>query len=131
MKKLILAVTLSLFLTPCFAQEDPVAQLESALRQYATGNKFAGYSMTCMNILVIGKSGLYAPSSSRSCLGAMMTKAIGEQAVQQLGWQYVYRTPKMDLVQATQGSTGTTYMLIHYDTAGNGSELTFFNDALP
>ncbi|MHB9119275.1 MAG: hypothetical protein ACYC2R_13535 [Burkholderiales bacterium] len=131
MKKLILAVTLSIFFTPCFAQEDPIAQLQAALRNYPTSNKFAGYYLTCANIVIIGKSGIYAPTWSRSCLSNMMTKAVGEQAIQGLGWQFVYRTPQMDLVKAAQESTGTTYMLIHYDTAGNASELTFFNDTLP
>ena len=131
MKKLLVTV-LFFMAAPAFAQNDPIAQLKAAIAEYPAGNQFAGYSMTCINVFVVGKGGIYAPSSARQCVGYMLTKAVADQLVSELGWTPVYHTNAMDLVQAGPAtSSGITYMLVHYDKSGNASELTLFNDTLP
>ncbi len=130
--KRLLAAILFFIAAPAFAQHDPIAQLKAAIAEYPTGNQFAGYSMSCINVFVVGKGGIYAPSSARQCVGYMLTKAVTDQLVSELGWTPVYRTSAMDMVQAGPAtSNGITYMLVHYDKSGNASELTLFNDTLP
>lgn len=118
--------------TPAFAQHDPIAQLQEAIANYPkNGNQFAGYSLSCMNIFVAGKSGIYAPSSQRQCLSGMLTKSMADQVISEIKWTHVYRSTDMDLVKVVPtSSTGDVYMLIHYDRSGNASELTLFNGRL-
>ncbi|MBI5938002.1 MAG: hypothetical protein HY850_09160 [Betaproteobacteria bacterium] len=132
MKKLLIA-TLFFIAAPAFAQYDPIAQFKAAMAEYPkSGNQFAGYSLSCINLFVVGKSGIYAPSSQRQCVSYMLTKAVADQLVGELKWTHVYRTKAMDMVQAGAAtSSGITYMLIHYDKSGNASEFTLFNDTLP
>lgn len=128
MKKLFTAV-LFFIATSAFAQQDPVAQLQEAMANYPkSGNQFAGYSLSCLNVFVVGKSGVYAPSSQRQCLSGMLTKSMADQIVSELKWVNVYSSTDMDMVKVVPtSSTGDVYMLVHYDKSGNASELTLFN----
>lgn len=132
MKKLFIAA-LFFIAAPAFAQYDPIAQLQTAIAEYPkNGNAFAGYSVSCINIFVVGKSGIYAPSSQRQCVSGMLTKSMADQLVSDLKWTHVYRSTDMDMVQAgPTTSSGDTYLLIHYDKSGNASEFTIFNGRLP
>ena len=128
MKKILIAI-LFFITAPAFAQQDPIAQLQEAMANYPkSGNQFAGYSLSCLNIFVVGKSGIYAPSSQRQCLSGMLTKSMADQVISELQWVQVYRSTDMDMVKVVPtSSTGDVYMLVHYDKSGNASELTLFN----
>lgn len=135
MKKILLVFVLALVNFSTQAMADPVEQLKQAyLQAQKKGNSFSGYYTTCVGAVLFSKSGPLA--SNRQCLSGLAPKSFIEQFVTEKGLQYVYRNQYMDLVSIPNGTIvtapkGNFYYLVNYDTAGNASEITVMNDALP
>lgn len=135
MKKLLMVFLFTFASFPTQAAVDPVEQLKQAfLQAQQKENSFAGYSSTCLGVVLFSRSGPL--TSSRQCLGFLAPKSFIEQFVAEKGLQYAYRNQYMDLVLIPNGTVttapkGNFYYLVNYDTAGNANEIAVINDALP
>lgn len=130
MKRTLLVFILALVSLSAKAEVDPVEQLKQAFSQaQQKSNQFAGYSMSCIGIVLFTKSG--PKSSNRTCVGSMLPKSFIEQFAADKGLQFVHRNQYMDLINAGPMTKGNAYYLVNYDDNGNANEITVINDALP
>ena len=135
-KKIISISMLALASIAAHAEIDPVEKLKQAFIAEKNANSFAGFGGSCLNIMLQTKFGPQVSLANRDCFSYFVSRAFVDGFAKDNGLVFVYRNKYMDLVLIPNGTLnsapkGNFYYLVNYDDAGNASEISIINDALP
>ena len=135
-KKIVSITILVLASMSAHAEIDPIEKLKQAFIAEQNANTFAGFGGSCINTLLQTKVGPLVNLSNRDCFGYFFSRAFVDGFANANRLVFVYRNRYMDLVLIPNGTIvsapkGNFYYLVNYDDAGNASEVTVINDALP
>lgn len=130
-KKLACALVLAATTLSAHAELSQITKLREMLQQSKNQNSFAGFNGTCITGLLIGKGGPTL-TGVPECINSYIDTAFINNYAAQTGLRFISRTRNVDIgiLENALGSGSSTYIMVHYDSFGRGSEVTVFNDVL-